>query len=249
MGAIPSFLQPFVLPVEQVEPVREDGVDYYLPVRSPGSTGSPTPAVVLVHGGPVPPDLPERPPTWSAFHGYGSLAARAGAVGAVFEHSYHSPEDLDRAFDDVETFVARIRRHPSVDADRVLLWFFSGGGVLAGPFLSSPPDWLVGVALTYPMCEHRDDDGGSTLTTPVDAARAGSEVPVLFTRVEHERDWIEPSQVAFLAAADSSGMRVDVIDVPGAEHGFETIDRTDAARSAITAGLAWAGQRLATAGP
>jgi acetyl esterase/lipase len=240
----PPFLQPFVLPVDPVAPDHVDGVDYYLP--SP-SEESPAPAVVLVHGGPVPAGIPERPPSWPAFRAYAALLAQAGAVAAVFEHSYHESDDLDRAFDDVEGLVARVRRHPAVDADRVLLWFFSGGGVLAGPFLSSPADWLAGVALTYPMCGHRDDDGGSDLTTPVDAVRAGCDVPLLLTRVEHERDWIVPSQRELLAAAERSGTDVEVIDVPGAQHGFETVDHTDPAREAITRGVAWAWQTV-TAG-
>jgi dienelactone hydrolase len=237
VAALP-FLQPFVLPFDAVAPVHEDGLDLYSP------TEVPAPAIVLVHGGPVPGDIEVRPSRWSAFGAYGSLAAHAGAVGVMFEHGYQGWDQVDRASADVVAAVDRARRHPSVDPDRVLLWFFSGGGVLAGRWLADPPEWLAGVALTYPMLSHVEEVA-SDLVSPVDAVRERVEVPVLLTRVEHEYDWIASSQAAFIDAAKASGTQVDVIDVAGAQHGFETVDDTDAARAAITEALAWAWATLA----
>jgi hypothetical protein len=43
---LPPFLWPFVLPHTPVQPVSIDGIDYYLPERTPA------PAMVFVHGGP-----------------------------------------------------------------------------------------------------------------------------------------------------------------------------------------------------
>jgi dienelactone hydrolase len=236
--AEPTFLQPFVLPYDAVAPTHADGLDLYLPTQVPA------PAIVLVHGGPVPAHVDVRPPSWPAFGGYGSLAAHVGAVGVMFEHGYTAWDEVDRASEDVVAAVDRARRHPSVDPDRVLLWFFSGGGVLAGRWLADPPEWLAGVALTYPMLSHVEEIA-SDLVSPLDAVRERVDLPLLLTRVEQEYDWIASSQAAFLAAAEASSTRVDVIDVPGAQHGFETIDDTDAARAAITEALAWARATLA----
>lgn len=232
MTELPPFLRPFVLPYEAVQPVRRAGVDLYLPA------GGPAPAAVLVHGGPVPADLPWRPATWPAYRGYGSLLARAGVVGVMLEHGYHTPGDLDAAAADVRRLVDAVRSDPAVDTDRVALWFFSGGGVLAGEWLADPPAWLAAVALTYPAVAHRPDVT-SALVTPVDAV-AAIRVPVLLTRVEHEAPFLVPGQEAFLAA----GGPVEVHDVPGAQHGFETLDDTDAARAAIRAGVDWVTTRL-----
>ena len=76
MSATPPYLHPFVLPIEPVEPVREDAIDWYLP-----AAGGRAPAVVFIHGGPVPPDLQPPPTGWPVFQGYGAWAARAGLVG------------------------------------------------------------------------------------------------------------------------------------------------------------------------
>jgi acetyl esterase/lipase len=223
------FLRPFVLPHEPVDPVRAGELDLYLP------TATPAPAVVLVHGGPVPAGLPQRPPVWPAYRGYGSLLAAAGVVGVMLEHSYRAPGDVDAAAADVRRLVAAARAEPAVDADRVVLWFFSGGGVLAGEWLADPPAWLRGVALTYPVVRHFPDVP-SALVTPLDVADRLT-VPVLVTRVEREHGWLAPSQADFLAAA---GPAVDLLDVPGAEHGFETLTDTPATRTAITDAVTWA---------
>jgi hypothetical protein len=225
------FLQPFVLPVPPVAPVSAGGLDLYLP-----RTDGPAPAVVLVHGGPVPAALPQRPPSWPAYRGYGSLLARAGVVGVMFEHGYRTPGDVDAAAADVRGHIEEARAHPAVDSGRLVLWFFSGGGVLSGEWLADPPPWLAGVALTYPMLAHWPGVT-SPLVTPVSA---GAPVPVLLTRVEHEMEVIVPSQQAFLAANPG----VEVVEVPGAHHGFETIDDTDAARTAIRSAVTWAVARV-----
>lgn len=227
---LPPFLRPFVLPHEPVEPVRRAGVDLYLPA------GGPAPAAVLVHGGPVPAEWPWQPAAWSAFRGYGSLLARAGVVGVMLEHGFHGPGDLPAAAADVRRLVDAARSDPAVDGDRVALWFFSGGGPLAGEWLADPPAWLAAVALTYPQVDLPPDAG---LVTPLQAV-GGTRVPVLLTRVEHETPRLVPGQEALLAA----GGPVQVHDVPGARHGFETLDDTDAARTAISAGVDWVTTRL-----
>jgi len=229
----PPFLQTFVARYEPVEPVAAGGLDLYLPAGA-----LPRPAVLLVHGGPVPAELPWRPPpSWPAYRGYGSLLAAAGVTGVMFEHGYRSGPDIDRAADDVRRAVEAGRSHPAVDADRVVLWFFSGGGVLAGTWLAEPPDWLAGVVLTYPLLNHLPNVP-SRLATPVSVA-AEVRTPVLLVRVEHELDVALPGQQEFLTACPD----VSVIDVPGGRHGFETIDDTPTARAAITDSVAWAADR------
>ncbi len=66
-----------------------------------------------------------------------------------------------------------------------------------------------------------------------------SAVPLLLVRPEHDTKWIVPITEDLLARCAAAGRAVDVIDVPGAHHGFETVDDTDPARDAIRASVAW----------
>jgi len=79
---LPPYLQSFVLPYDTVEPARSGVLDLYLPASTPA------PAVLMVHGGPVPRDRLVRPPDWPAYRGYGALLAQAGLVGGMFEHGF-----------------------------------------------------------------------------------------------------------------------------------------------------------------
>jgi acetyl esterase/lipase len=61
----------------------------------------------------------------------------------------------------------------------------------------------------------------------------------VLVRPEHDFDWIVPDTDALVARCVASGRPVDVIDVPGAHHSFETVDDTDDARDAIRRSVAW----------
>jgi dipeptidyl aminopeptidase/acylaminoacyl peptidase len=228
---LPPHLRSFVLPHEPVEPVRSGALDLYLPDRAPA------PAVLMVHGGPVPADRPVRPPQWPAFRAYGALLAQAGLIGAMVEHGFVDDDSLGAARDDVSNALTALRADDRVDADRVGLWFFSGGGYLMGSFLDPVPGGVVAVAGTYAAVgdEELPDIG---LVDGIEAAPR-STLPLLLVRPEHDFDWIVPITDDLLARCSDAGRDVDVIDVPGAHHGFETVDDTDAARDAIRRSVAW----------
>ena len=118
---LPPHLRPFVLPQEPVAPGRVGDLDLYLPGRSPA------PAVLMVHGGPVPKEREIRPRRWPAYPAYGALLAHAGLVGAMFEHGFVDDDTLGVARDDVAAALAALRADPRVDGDPVGLWFFSAG--------------------------------------------------------------------------------------------------------------------------
>jgi hypothetical protein len=51
-------------------------------------------------------------------------------VGATLDHRLHDVADYDRAAADIAAGVDLLRADARVDADRIALWFFSGGGLL-----------------------------------------------------------------------------------------------------------------------
>jgi dienelactone hydrolase len=234
---LPPHLRPFVLAYEPVEPVPTGDLDLYLP------TSTPAPAVLMVHGGPIRPDRPVKPRQWPSFRAYGALLAQAGLVGAMMEHGFESDDTLPQARDDVRASLDALRTDPRVDAERVGLWFFSAGGFLMGSFLQPVPPGVVAVAGTYAAVGDPElPDLG--LVDGV-AAAPGSDVPLLLVRPEHDLDWIVPVTDDLVAGCRSAARAVDVIDVPGAHHAFETVDGTDAARDAIRGSVDWWRRALA----
>ncbi|MFF0511344.1 alpha/beta fold hydrolase [Streptomyces sp. NPDC004250] len=225
----PAHLRPFLLDVPEVPRERHGNVDLYLP-----DAQEPRPAVVFVHGGPVPADATPTPRGWPGLTGYARYAAGEGAVGVLLDHRLHDLGDYERAAADVAAAVELVRADPRVDADRIALWFFSGGGLLTVDWLTAPPAWLRCLAATYPVLAPLPNWGLSgTRFHPARALANAGTLPLVLTRVGREMPEIAATVEEFLAAAKDHGADVEVVDVPNGHHGFETIDRTDEARAAI----------------
>ncbi|MFD8733894.1 alpha/beta fold hydrolase [Streptomyces sp. NPDC059618] len=240
-GEPPGHLRPFLLEVPERRRERTGRIDLHFPGDGPSGppeSEGPWPAVVFVHGGPVHPDARPTPRDWPGFVGYARSVAGLGAVGVTLDHRLHDLADYGRAAEDVAAAVELVRADPRVDADRVALWFFSAGGLLSADWLAAPPPWLRCVAATYPVLAPMPNwsQVGSRFR-PAAAVPGAQGLPVVLTRVELERAEIAATVEAFLAAAKECDADVEVIDVPGGRHGFETTDRSEQARDAVERAL------------
>lgn len=99
-----------------------------------------------------------------------------------------------------------------VDAGRVALWFFSGGGLLVADWLRAPPDWLRCVAATYPRLAPPPD--WDARWRPAEAVASAGDLPIVLTRAGLERPAVAAAVTAFVDAASDeyqlSGGRGDV---------------------------------------
>jgi dienelactone hydrolase len=234
---LPPHLRPFVLPHETVEPVRSGELDLYLPASAPA------PAVLMVHGGPVPRDHQVRPPQWPAYRGYGALLSRAGLVCGMFEHGFADDDSLGAAQQEIRRAAARLRADPRVDPDRFGMWFFSAGGLFMGSVLADPPAWgVAAVAGTYAAPAAPDVDDPDL--PPATATAERSDIPLLLVMPEKDLAGIVTASTELLERCASVHRAVDVIKVPGGHHGFETVDDTDDARDAIRRSITWWAQAL-----
>ncbi|HET6860319.1 MAG TPA: alpha/beta hydrolase, partial [Streptomyces sp.] len=225
----PAHLQPFLLDVPERPRERTGNTDLYLP-DGPG----PHPAVVFVHGGPVPAGARPTPRDWPTLKGYARLVAGQGVVGVTLDHRLHAVSDYETAAADRADAVGRVRADPRVDADRVALWFFSGGGPLSADWLATPPAWLRCVAANYPILSPLPSWGlADSRFHPVRALARAGELPVVLVRAGRESAEIAATVEAFVTEAARCGANVEVIDVPEGRHGFETLDPTDEARQAV----------------
>ncbi|NUU25443.1 MAG: alpha/beta hydrolase fold domain-containing protein [Streptomycetaceae bacterium] len=214
-------LRPFLLDVAERPLERIGHVDLHLP----DTATRPSPAVIFIHGGPVPANLPHTPRDWSSFLGYARYAASLGAVGVTVDHRLHDLADFPRAAEDVAAAVDLVRTHPRVDPDRIALWFVSAGGLLSAEWLAAPPPWLRCVAASYPVLAPLPSWGHiDSPFRPAEAIRTAADLPIVLTRAGREMPEIATTVEEFLTAADEAKAAVEVIDAPHAHHGFETRD-------------------------
>jgi acetyl esterase/lipase len=223
---LPAHLSPFVLPITTRAAEPHGAVDLYLP-----EVDEPRPAIVFIHGW-ISKDQ-EPPRTWPIFRGYGSLAASRGVVGVTMDHRLYGPGGYPPAAADVAAAIDLVRADQRVDADRVALWFFSGSGVLSGDWLRTPPHWLRCVAASYPMLASPPEWGIDSKSQPAATVAGAGTLPIVLTRVGHERPEIAATVEMFVAAARDCGARLEIIDVPDGQHGFDCLDHTDQSREAV----------------
>ncbi|AGZ44440.1 alpha/beta hydrolase [Actinoplanes friuliensis] len=245
MAEEPTFLRPFVLSPPAREPERTGQVDTYVP-----DGDGPFPVVLLVHGGPLPPELRPTPRDWPVFQGYAAALAEQGILASVVDHRlYAVPQDDGVLFDyvtaaaDVAEAVETVRADKRADPARVVLWFFSGGGLLSAEWLRAAPEWLRGVALTYPLVVPRADGSTDPRFGPVkDVLGEGVELPpILLTRAGLEDPRLAVPLEEFVAAA---GVPMEIVDVPNGHHSFDMLDHTEESRAAVRRAIGWVGERL-----
>ncbi|MEU0333828.1 alpha/beta hydrolase [Streptomyces sp. NPDC006193] len=228
-GAPPAHLRPFPLDVPELPRDRRGHVDLYVP-----DAAGPRPAVIFVHGGPVPAGARPKPRDWPTLVGYARLAAAEGVIGVTLDHRLHDVADYERAAADVTAAVELVRSDPRVDAGRIALWFFSAGGLLAADWLTEPPAWLRCLAASYPILAPLPNWGltGSRFH-PVGAVAHAGSLPVVLLRAGRESPEIAATVEAFVTAAEDGGAHLELIDVPNGRHGFETLDAPEEVRPAL----------------
>jgi dienelactone hydrolase len=173
------------------------------------------PLVVLVHG-PVRGAV-ARPRKWPVYRGYATLLANAGFSAAIADLAYNDTHQLDGPQAQLESVVETARSESGVDPARGAVWAFSGGSRLVGRWIEEPPEWLKGIALTYPAAPS--------------VARVNARLVVTRVGIEHPR--IQETVDQLLAIAPSA----EIIEVPNGQHGFDMLDHTDESRDAVKRAL------------
>jgi acetyl esterase/lipase len=225
--------------------------------------GERRPAVVFIHGGPIPPELP--PATeWGVYRGYGALAAASGWVGVTFKHRFHSYshdsdfDQLEQAEEDIAAAIAYVRERAdelALDADRLCLWAFSGGG----PFLAHPlrerPAYVRGLIAYYavmdlrPMASAGEQASNGAMArlarySPAAATDAGAAMPVLVARAGQDHPLLNAGIDRFIQGALAANLPLDVLNHPAGHHGFDTRDDDARTREIIRHTLAFIRERF-----
>jgi len=138
-----------------------DGQPLHMDVYAPPGPAQARPAVILVHGGPIP-RLGAK--DMGVFLSYGELLAASGFVAVTFNHRFLSPDRLADAGDDVADLITHLRENAAsldVDPDRLALWAFSGGGPFLAASLRDRPAWLRALVAYYAVLDLQQPPPGA----------------------------------------------------------------------------------------
>ncbi len=235
-------------------------MDVYLP---PGLAATERrPAVVFVHGGPLPAEM--SPPDWGVFRSYGELAAASGLVGITFKHRLNAMADYGKAAGDVRALIDHVRAQAvdlHVDGDRLALWAFSGGGALVGIAFQQPLPFVRGVVSYYGILDLRSptffgmpgavpEPLASELSpTVLIAHRPGPFPPTLIARAGLDDARINQSVDEFVREAVRRDVDLDLLAVPRGRHAFDILDDTPRSREVIESTVAFLRAKLERDGP
>lgn len=212
-----------------------DGQPLHMDVYAPPGPSRARPAVILVHGGPIPRIGAKN---MGVFVSYGELLAASGFVAVTFDHRFLTPAQLPDAGRDVKDLVAHVRENADslgVDAERLALWVFSGGG----PFLAAPllerPAWLRAVVAYYAVLDLERPPAGTDDGLSAEQRRNFSAIrglgesarnapPILVARAGLDNPWLNDGIERFVQAAFESGATLDLLNHPEGRHGFDILD-------------------------
>ena len=212
---------------------RDAGAELAMNIYAPASLsgGARVPAVFFVHGGPIPADF--TPPTqWGIFVSYGELAAASGLVGVTFNHRLFALTDFDRSKADVAAAIDYVRANAAelnVDADRIALWYFSGGGPLLTALLRDRPEYVRCLVGFYPYLSPAEHVRNKVSGLPIFVARAGLDQPLINQAID-----------SFVQEALAGNAQLDVMNHPTGRHGFDILDDNDRSREIIARAVAFA---------
>jgi acetyl esterase/lipase len=210
---------------------RELRADAYVP--SGLAADARRPAVVFIHGGPLPPGsdaaaMPQ-PKDRGNFRSNGELAAASGFVGVTFNHRLYSLQAYDDSAADVKALIEHVRANAAelhVDPDRIAVWAYSGGGPLLGFAYRDAPSWLKAVVSYYAILDLPTDGtapGAPDRLSPLKHLKASERPgpPTFIARAGNDSPLINASVESFVAAALAKNLMLELFTLPEGNHGFD----------------------------
>jgi len=198
------------------------------------------PAVVMIHGGPIPPGKNAK--NMGIFQSLGELIAASGLVGIAFGHRFYSGAHLVEASGDVRDLLRYARENAAtlgIDPDRLALWAFSGGGPFVSTALREGPEYVRALVAYYALLDLQVRppglEPGSAQDIGDDMRRAYSPVyhlatsgrvppPMLIARAGQDHPWLNGSIDRFVAKALETNAPIEVWNHPEGRHGFDILD-------------------------
>jgi acetyl esterase/lipase len=225
-------------------------------VYSPGgSEKTRLPAVVLIHGGPVPNASPKD---WGVFTSYGRLLAASGFAAVTFNHGFSGPERLLDAAADVDGAIANVRADADglgIDPDRIALWAFSGGGPFLSAAMRDRPPFVRALVAFYAILDLRAKPPGASAAVTDEMRRdfsplvhLGTEgtgmAPIFIARAGLDHPLLNGPMDRFIQEALARNLTLEVMNHATGRHGFDILDDDARSREIIARTLDFLKARL-----
>lgn len=211
------------------------GVALLADVYRPADTAAPCPAVVLIHGGPVP--AGSTPKDMGCFISWGETLATSGLAAVTFNHRFYGGAQLLEAARDVEDALAWVRSEGAnlgIDSARLALWAFSGGGPFLSLALREGAPGLRALVAYYAALDLREKPPGPAAPisdedrlalSPAYHVESGRPVPpLLVARAGLDHPFLNATIDRFIAAALARNAPLEAVNHPEGRHGFDILD-------------------------
>jgi acetyl esterase/lipase len=211
--------------------------------------GAKYPTVVLIHGGPIPPQA--KPKGMGVFVSLGETLAASGFVAVTFNHRFYGEERLRDASEDVAVLVERVRRDAPdlhADPDRIGLWSFSGGGPFLSAALRDAPPYVRALVAYYAVLDLQVPPPGVTSSLGDEARRELSPLhqlahgsrptpPIFVARAGQDSPWLNATIDRFVDEALRRNASLTLITHAEGRHGFDILDDVERSREILRATL------------
>lgn len=235
---------------------RADGSPVKITLSTPkGKSQDKLPVVLLMHGG-IPAEIKAPASIWQVYRDWGTIIAASGAAAVMYDHSLGVPKrELDLALsqlDDVLAWLAAEGEGRGFDTKHFSVIAFSAGGLLVPSLIDEKrPLAVARIVLFYPSTGIVPGSPSEAVTSPELALRmsmhhsagiiAERKTPLLILRAGGDQmkglNKLQEGTIAALLAADAD---VEVVNLPGAPHGFDSRLESAAVTRAINRAIAFA---------
>jgi acetyl esterase/lipase len=247
----PVVLRPdSTIAIDVQEGIAYKGVDRLavrMDVYRPKTATTPLPAVIFVHGGPIPSSLPVDANRIGQYTSFGRLIASQGLVVVTFSHRLTSANAIDTAAADVRDALAYVVSHASslgVDPGRLCLWAVSGGGALVSPAFRDYRDRIRCFVSYYNVFTPRvfqDLVAGGTQLIPqhtpslVELMSRDSVAmpPTFLIRAGQDDPRLNADLDQFVMTNVQRGTALELHTYPSGHHAFDILDDTQTSRALI----------------
>lgn len=180
------------------------------------------------------------------FVSYGELLAASGLKAVTFGHRLTAPGALPDAAADVQDLVAHVRAQADalgIDADRLAVWVFSGGGPLLSPFLKDAPPYVRAIVSYYAIQDLEglppealpglDADTRRRFSPLAQLAASTSTPPILVARAGRDDAVFNDTIDRFVQEALRRNVALEVMNHPSGRHAFDILDDDPRSREVI----------------